>query len=209
MRLRKKKPAIHTLFLDVGGVLLTNGWDRSIRKKAVEAFGLEAGEVDDRHHLIYDTYEEGKLSFDHYLDQVIFFKKRRFSRKKFVDFVLAQSQPHPEMIDLVRKLKAEHGLRVAVVSNEGRVITEHRVRTFRLKEFVDFFIFSCFVHFRKPDPDIFQLALDVAQSEPGETLYIDDRAMLVEAARSLGLHGIHHTGTESTRKELARFGFSG
>lgn len=208
MKRAKRQSKIHTLFLDVGGVLLTNGWDRSIRKKAVEAFQLEADEVDERHHLTYDTYEEGKLTFDDYLDRVVFFKKRRFSRKKFIDFVLAQSQPHPDMIALVKRLKQKHQLRVAVVSNEGRVITEHRVQTFKMREFVDFFIFSCFVHFRKPDPDIFQLALDVAQSRPEETLYIDDRDMLVEVATRMGLHGIHHRDINSTKAELVKFGLA-
>ena len=45
-----------TLFLDIGGVLLTNGWDRGIRVHASEKFGLDYKEMDERHHLTFDTY---------------------------------------------------------------------------------------------------------------------------------------------------------
>ncbi len=55
------------LFLDVGGVLLTNGWDRSMRQRAAETFKLDYDEMDERHHLTFDTYEEGKLSLNEYL----------------------------------------------------------------------------------------------------------------------------------------------
>ena len=157
---------VSALFLDVGGVLLTNGWDRSMRQRAVEAFRLDYDEMDERHHLTFDTYEEGKLSLDEYLNRVVFYKDRTFSREEFKAFMFAQSQPYPRMIELVRDIKRSDGVKVAVVSNEGRELTVHRIQKFGLAEFVDFFIASCFVHFRKPDADIYRLALDVAQVSP-------------------------------------------
>lgn len=199
---------ITTLFLDVGGVLLTNGWDRKARQAAAETFGLDLAEMDERHHLTFDTYEEGKLSLDSYLDRVVFHKERPFSRQAFRDFMFDQSRPYPEMIDLVRTLKARHGLRLAVVSNEGRELTEHRIRAFRLDTFVDCFIASCFVHFRKPDTDMFAIALDVSQACPEQVAYVDDRPMFVEVARSLGIAGIHHKNIDTTRKELAALGLT-
>jgi len=197
---------ITTLFLDVGGVLLTNGWDRKARQAAAETFGLDLAEMDERHHLTFDTYEEGKLSLDSYLDRVVFHQERPFSQRAFREFMFAQSKPYPEMLELVRGLKTRHGLRVTVVSNEGRELTEHRIRAFRLDVLVDCFIASCFVHFRKPDTDMFAIALDVSQACPGQVAYIDDRAMFVEVARTLGIAGIHHTGIETTRRELAALG---
>ncbi len=165
---------IITLFLDIGGVLLTNGWDRAARSRAADAFGLDHEEMNERHHLTFDTYEEGKLSLDEYLKRVVFYQPRSFTRDEFKAFMFAQSQPYPEMIGLVRKLKDRNGLQVAVVSNEGRELTEYRVREFELGQFVDFFIFSCFVHFRKPDADIYRIALDIAQVQPSQVIYIDD-----------------------------------
>jgi putative hydrolase of the HAD superfamily len=110
------------------------------------------------------------------------------------------------MIDFIRRLKARHGLKVATLSNEGRELTAYRMRTFKFEEFVDFFIASCYVHFRKPDPDIYRIALDVAQVEPERVAYIEDRPMFVEVAESLGLRGIVHKGLESTRAELEKLG---
>jgi putative hydrolase of the HAD superfamily len=197
---------IKTLFLDIGGVLLTNGWDRPTRRRAAGTFGLDIDDLNERHHLIFDTYEEGKLSLDTYLDRVVFCHKRHFSRRAFKQYMFAQSRPFPEMLGLFAKLKGRYGLKIAIVSNEGRELMEYRIRKFRLARFVDFFVASCFVHFRKPDEDIFRIALDIAQTPAERVAYVEDRAMFVEVAESLGIRGIHHTGYESTMKELGKFG---
>lgn len=199
-------PTISTLFLDVGGVLGTNGWDHTIRRRAAAAFGLDQAEMDERHHLTFDTYESGKLSLDDYLDRIVFYESRPFTRQDFRAFMMAQSQPFNDMIALISELKARHGLKVAVVSNEGRELAVHRVEAFGLPAFVDFFIFSAFVHFRKPDTDLFHLALDVAQVPAEHVLYIDDRPMFVQVARGLGIQGVHHESYETTRTTLAGYG---
>jgi putative hydrolase of the HAD superfamily len=198
-----EKRKIRVLFLDVGGVLLTNGWDRHMRRKAAEKFGLDYDEMDERHHLTFDTYEEGKLSLDEYLSRVVFYEERSFSREGFKAYMFAQSEPLPEMIEYCRDLKRRFGLRIAAVSNEGRELTVHRVRTFNLASWIDFFVASAFVHFRKPDHDIYRMALDIAQADPAEVMYIDDRAMFVQVARELGIRGLHHQSFASTRDALA------
>ncbi len=197
---------ITSLFLDVGGVLLTNGWDRAARRRAAARFARELDELEERHHLTFTTYELGRLSLDDYLARVVFHEPRPFSRPEFREFMLAQSQPYPEMLALVPELKTRHGLKVAVVSNEGRELMEHRIRAFGLGRFVDFFVVSCFVNRRKPDADIFRLALDVAQVPPGEVAYVEDRAMFVDVAAGLGIHGIRHAGAGPTRAALAALG---
>jgi putative hydrolase of the HAD superfamily len=199
---------ITTLFLDIGGVLLTNGWDRKARQRAAEKFALDHDEMDERHHMTFDTYEVGKLTLDEYLSRVVFYKERPFSLADFRAFMFAQSQPYEEMIELIRRLKERHDLKVAAVSNEGRELTEHRIREFQLGSVFDFFIASCFVHFRKPDPDIFRIALDIAQVKPAQVVYIEDRPMFVEIARSLGINGIVHTDYEATKRELTGYGLS-
>lgn len=199
---------IIALFLDIGGVILTNGWDRHMRRDAAERFGLDWEEMNERHHLTFDTYEEGKLSLDQYLDRVVYYKHRPFSREEFKGFMFAQSRAMGEMIDLVRDLKARYGLKVAAVSNEGRELTIYRVNKFNLSAFIDFFISSCFVHFRKPDEDIYRIALDCAQVPAEKVVYIDDRAMFVEVAQGLGIRGIHHLEYRSTASALAGMGLS-
>jgi putative hydrolase of the HAD superfamily len=199
---------ITTLFLDIGGVLLTNGWDRGMRVLASKKFGLDYEEMDERHHLTFDTYEEGKLSLDEYLERVVFYQERKFAKEDFKAFMYAQSRPFPEMIELMRALKKQYNLQVAAVSNEGRELTMYRVQQFHLGTFINFFISSCFVHYRKPDADLYHIALDIAQVSPEKVIYIDDRDMFVEVASALGIRGIVHTGYEATRKTLAGLGLT-
>lgn len=202
------KTRITTLFLDIGGVLLTNGWDTALRKKTAEHFGIDPEVVTGRHHLTYDVYEAGKMSIHDYLKSIIFFEPRPFTEKDVIKYILEQATPLEETITLIKKLKAVYNLRIAVVSNEGRDIAADRIERFNLKEFVDFFIVSAFVHFRKPDLDIFHLALDVAQVKPSEVAYVEDRMLHVEAATSLGIHGILHENADTTRAKLAQLGLA-
>ncbi|KIE58352.1 hydrolase [Methylacidiphilum kamchatkense Kam1] len=197
---------INTLFLDVGGVLLTNGWDSTGRKKAAEVFGLDPVEFEERHHLTFDTYEQGKLTLHDYLKRTVFYQNRPFSMDDFRQFMFSLSRPYPEMIELIKSLKNKYNLRIAVLSNEGRELQIYRIQTFGLYNFIDYFIVSSFVHLRKPDVDIFQLALDVSQSPPQSVLYIEDRPMFVDIARSLGIEAIRHESFEKTKAALASFG---
>jgi putative hydrolase of the HAD superfamily len=197
---------IKCLFLDIGGVLLTDGWNHAARELASRTFKLDLKEMEERHHLTFDTYEVGKLSLEEYLNRIVFYQKRSFTQAQFQKFMFAWSQPLPGMIDLVSQVKAKNKLKVAVVSNEGRELTLHRIKTFKLDRFVDFFISSCFVHFRKPDVEIYKLALDVSQVKSSHVAYIEDRQMFVQVGESLGLHGIHHVDYKTTRARLAKLG---
>ena len=199
---------ITTLFLDIGGVLLTNGWGRASRKSAADNFKLDFAELDERHHLIFDTYESGKLGLDEYLDRAVFHEARPFSREDFKTFMFDQSRPYPEMIALIKKLKARYGIKTVAVNNEGRELSLHRIRKFSLDTFIDFFVSSCFVHIRKPDADIYRMALDIAHAPQAGTLYIDDRLLFVEVAQGLGIQSIHHKAFETTKTALETYGLS-
>ncbi|WP_182276737.1 HAD family phosphatase [Granulicella sp. 5B5] len=202
----KKPLPITTLFVDVGGVLLTNGWDHLARKRAAKHFKLNWTEMDERHRLVFETHEEGKLSFDEYLGWVVFFEKRTFTRSQFRNFMFAQSKPHPKMLELVTELKIQHGLKIVVISNESRGVNAYRIRAFRLDQLVDTFISSCFVGMRKPDVEIFRLALDLAQTAPAHAVFIDNTPMFVQIAERLGMRSILHVDYESTRAKLTSLG---
>jgi putative hydrolase of the HAD superfamily len=191
-----------TLFLDVGGVFLTNGWDHHSREQAAQKFNLDLIELDKRHGLTFDTYEIGRITLDTYLDRVIFYIPRPFSREEFKEFMFAQSQPYPEMIQLIRDFKTRYSLRTVVVSNEGRELMLHRIKRFRLKEFIDFFVCSYFVGLRKPDEEFYHMALEMAQVQPQEVIYIDDRQMLAEIGRELGMQAIQHNDLQHTEDLL-------
>jgi putative hydrolase of the HAD superfamily len=197
---------ITALFLDVGGVLLNNGWDHHARRRAAKNFNLEWAEMEDRHRLTFEVHEEGKITLEEYLGRVVFYQKRPFTRAQFRRFMFAQSKPYPEMIELATQLKVLHGLKIAVVSNEAREVNAYRIRKFKLDKFVDAFISSCFVHVRKPDTEIFRQALDIVQAPVRQVVYVENTPMFVDVAEGLGIRSILHTDYRSTCAKLASFG---
>ncbi|MCK9619208.1 MAG: HAD hydrolase-like protein [Methylobacter sp.] len=201
-----KTSVITCLFVDIGGVLLSNGWDHHLRKQAATDFKLDWDELESRHHLNVDVYETDKLTLKDYLARVVFYEERPFTPTQFRDFMFAHSQPYPEMIELVTQLKIRYGLKIFVVSNEAREINDYRIEKFKLDEFVDCFISSCYVHLRKPDKDIFRLALDIAQVPAKQTAYIENTPLLVQVAETFGIRGILHTDYKSTCEKLAALG---
>jgi len=202
----KQITPITALFVDIGGVLLTNGWDHHARRRAAKHFKLDWADMQDRHELNFETHEADKITFQEYLDRVIFWRKRPFTRAEFRKFMFAQSKPCPDMIELVRNLKAKYRLKVIVVSNEAREVNAYRIRQFKLGKFVDAFVSSCFVRLRKPDVAIFQLALDIAQVPARQIVYLDNTALFVQIAEKLGMSGLLHTDYKSTCSKLAAFG---
>jgi len=202
----KKAAPVTTLFLDVGEVLLTNGWDHLARRRAAKHFNLAWAEMEERHGLVFETHEEGRMTFQEYLGWVVFYQKRPFTRSQFRDFIFAQSKPYAGMIELITRLKAQYGLKIVVVSNESREVNAYRIRAFKLDRFVDTFISSCFVHMRKPDVDIFRLALDIAQAPPSQIVYIENTPMFIQIAEGLGIRSILHVDLQSTCAKLSSFG---
>ncbi|MFI5409396.1 HAD family hydrolase [Kaistia sp. UC242_56] len=197
---------ITTLFLDIGGVLLTNGWDHLSRHRAAETFGLDWDAMEARHQAHVDAYEKGRLSLDDYLTQVIFNEPRPFGREAFWQFMCAQSQPDPGMLALFPGLKQRYGLKLVAVSNEAKELNAYRIETFGLDRLFDIFISSSFVHVRKPDTDIFQIALEVSMTRPEQVFYVDNTGEYVDLAAGLGIRGRTHTDLASTEEALAKVG---
>ena len=192
---------IKILFSDIGGVLLTNGWGHESRMAAAKKFNIDYGEMDILHDFIFNVYEMGKISLDDYLDTVVFREKRNFSREEFKEFMYAQSVELPGTLSWFIKWKKEHeNVKVISMNNEPRDLNQYRIKKFKLHDFFDAFITSCEVGMRKPDPGIYLLGLGIAQAKPEECVYFDDRIMLVEAAKKLGIKAYHHTDFESTKK---------
>jgi putative hydrolase of the HAD superfamily len=204
----KRSAPFTALFLDIGGVLLTNGWDHRERRRAAKHFKLDWTEIEERHALNFETHEEGRMTFEEYLSRVVFYQKRPFTRAQFRSFMCAQSKPYHEMINLVARLKVQHGLKITVVSNESRELNAYRIRKFKLGAFVDSFVSSCFVQLRKPDREIFRLALDITQRPAEQVVYIENTPMFVQIAEGLGIRSILHTDYESTCAKLAALGLN-
>jgi putative hydrolase of the HAD superfamily len=197
---------ITTLFLDVGSVLLTNGWDHHARRRAAKHFKLDWDEMEERHTLNFVIYETDKLTLQEYLGWVIFYKKRSFTRAEFWRFMCAQSKPFVEMIALMRQLKARYGLKIIVLNNEARELNDYRIHKFKLDEFVDVFVSSCLVRLHKPDPAIFRLALDIAMTPARQIVYIENTPMFVQIADGLGIRSLLHMDYRSTCAKLSALG---
>ena len=193
---------ITTLFLDIGGVLLSNGWGHESRKLAAETFHLNEEEMESRHSLNMVKHEEGKLTLSEYLNRVVFYEKRSFTLDQFREFMFKQSTPNGKMIEFIKQLKQQYKLKIAVINNEGRVLNEYLIKKFQLNQFIDFFISSCFVHYRSPDTDIFRLALDISQVPAEKAVYIEDLQTFVDVARSMGIKSVRHKNYLSTSEVL-------
>lgn len=195
---------ITTLFFDVGGVLLTNGWDRPTRREAAAQFGLDEEDFEARHESLISALETGKISLDEYLDQTVFCHPCSFSREQFKTFIYAQSQPNSDPLALVRELAGRFLL--ATINNESHDLNLYRIEKFRLREIFTVFFSSCFVRLRKPDPAIYRLALDMTQKIPDECCFIDDRPLNIAGARQVGMRTIQFHDVNQLRRELAEMG---
>jgi putative hydrolase of the HAD superfamily len=197
---------ITRIFWDVGGVLLTNGWDRVSRRLAAEKFGLDLDDFEVRHGMVADVFDTGRLRLDDYLDRVVFHRPRGFARDAFHAFMLEQSQAYPETLAIVERLAAARRYLLATLNNESLELNEHRITRFGLRAHFTMFLSSCYLGVRKPDEAIYRLALWVTQTAPGEALFIDDRALNLECARHLGMRTIHYQNATQLAGELQAAG---
>ena len=203
---RRLMAEITALFWDVGGVVLTNGWDREGRRRAAEQFRLDWEDVRSRHEMLSADFETGRLTLEQYLDRTIFYRARPFSKDEFKAFLFAQSQPRQDTLAIVERLAASGKYRMATLNNESLELNLYRIEQFRLRNYFSAFFSSCFLGVRKPDCAIYRLALQIAQRPPEESLFIDDRPLNLECARLLGMSTIHYQNTAQLRNELQRIG---
>jgi putative hydrolase of the HAD superfamily len=199
-------PAIHAIFWDVGGVLLTNAWDRTQRIAALEHFRLDEEEFHDRHEMLVSSFERGKISLEEYLDRTVFYRNRPFTRDEFKDFMFSLSQPMPEVLKLAQALADSGKYFMGTINNESRELNLHRIEKYRLQKTFRIFVSSCFVGFRKPERDIYRLALETTQIAPTDCCFIDDRSLNLEMAAKLGMQTIEMQTVEQLQKDLEKLG---
>jgi putative hydrolase of the HAD superfamily len=199
-----KESIPEVLFLDIGGVLLSNGWGHESRRKAAGEFGFPYEEMEELHHFIFNIYEIGKITLDEYLETVVFNHPRDFTPEAFKAFMYNQSIELPEMLPWLKSWKKQYGVRIIALNNEGRELNDFRIDRFGLRDCFDAFISSCEVGMRKPDPGIYHLATRIAHCDPSRCLYLDDRPELVQAACKQGIRGYHHQNFLATKNLLEK-----
>jgi len=191
------------ILFDIGGVLLTNGWDHHERSIVVEQFHLDGAALEARHAKAFEPWERGELSLNEYLDAVIFYEPRGFSREEFFAAICAQSKQLPDgAMCILKELAASDKCRVGSLNNEARETHEFRVAQFDLRAFLNFTFTSCYMGIRKPDPAIYRRALGILGKSAERSLFIDDRLENVAAAAAVGMKAIRFTGAEALRRDL-------
>jgi putative hydrolase of the HAD superfamily len=199
-------PDITTLFWDIGGVVLTNGWDRHARRRAATEFNLDWEEFQDRHDLAFPAFDAGNTSLNEYLDRTLFYRQRPFTREQFTAYMLAQSQEFAESRAILRAVAHSGRYFVGAINNEPLELNQYRIETFKLHEDFQVFFSSCYLHSRKPEELIFKVALAVTQRKASQCLFIDDRPLNLESPRRLGMHAIQFQSADQLRSELKCYG---
>jgi len=197
------------ILFDVGGVLLTNGWDHGERAAAVERFGLDAADFEARHLAAYDAWERSAITGKVYLNETVFYEPREFSRGDFFSFMLAQSKLLPDgALEILKELSVSNRYLLGALNNEARETNDYRFQKFELRRYFKVALSSCYVGLRKPDLAMYRRALDILGSAPERTLFIDDRQENVDGAVEARIKAIRFTGAEALRGELAKLGVS-
>jgi len=197
---------ITTLLFDIGGVVLTNGWDEVNRREGAEHFNLDLNETEKRHNEIFNDFEKGNISLDKYVQDVIFYKKRNFSREDFINFIKSRTKPYESSIQILKKLSEDRNYLLATINNESYELNLFRINQYKLHKYFTSFFSSCFLKTRKPEPLIFKIALNVLHRTPSECLFIDDRIENIEEAQKQGIQTLHLTDIKNLHNLLLEKG---
>jgi putative hydrolase of the HAD superfamily len=197
---------ISAIFWDIGGVLLTNAWDKSERLRALNEFQLDQVEFQDRHEMLVSSFERGKITLDEYLQRTIFYRPRTFTLDAFRQYMFSLSQARAGALEFARELAKSGKYLMSTINNESKELNLYRISTFGLTDIFSLFVSSCFVGLRKPEAAIYQLAVDVVQRSPEACCFIDDRALNLECARQLGMHTVEMESVPQLRKSLHDLG---
>ena len=195
------------ILFDVGGVLLTNGWDQRECAAAIEHFHLDLAAFEARHLAHYDAWERAAIPLAVYLDATVFYEPRNFSSDEFFAFMLTQSKPQPDgALGILREIAASDKCLLGALNNEARETNEYRFEHFGLRELCQVAFSSCYLGLHKPEPAIYRRALDILGRPAERILFIDDREENVAGALTAGMKAIWFEGAETLRRELERFG---
>ncbi len=201
-------PDINTIFFDLGGVILTNGWDRDSRREAAQAFQLDWEEFQDRHDLAFPAFDAGQSTLNQYLDRTLFYRPRPFTREEFTAFMFAQSKEYPETRAILSALARTGKYLIGAINNEPLELNQYRIEAFQLRQDFQVFFSSCYLNARKPEETIYRIALHVTQRAPESCVFIDDRALNLENPRRLGMNVIHHQNAPQLRQDLQSLGIA-
>ncbi len=195
------------ILFDVGGVLLTDGWDHCERGTVLRRFHLDCEEFEARHAKSYPAWERGVISLQGYLDATVFYAPRSFFPDEFFAAICSESKPLPDgAMGILGELAASAPCLLGALNNEARETNEYRFDCFGLRKLFKVALSSCYLGLRKPEAAIYQRALDILGRPAERILFIDDRAQNVAGAVDAGMKAIRFQGAEALRRELKSLG---
>jgi FMN phosphatase YigB (HAD superfamily) len=201
--------SIRTVFWDIGGVVLTNGWDPSQRARVLGRLGVDLAAYEEIHARANYYWERGLTTAEDFFRQTVMLPnpKLNLTFDWLWPQVCAESKVlHAEVLDLLAEMKLAGKWRLATLNNESRELNDHRLNAFKLRRLFDYFICSGYVHEMKPAAGIFQTAVDVSGFPAACSLLIDDKQENCDAAAELGMKTIRFASPEQLREELTRYG---
>jgi putative hydrolase of the HAD superfamily len=194
------------ILFDVGGVLLTNGWDHRERAAVAAQFGLDLAAFEARHAEANDQWERDAIAVDAYLDATVFYEPRSFSREDFFAAICAQSKPIENGgLGVLQELAASGKYLMGVLNNEARATNDYRFERYGIRDQIDVALSSCYLGLRKPEPAIYRRALDILGGPAQRIVFIDDRAENVAGAAAAGMTAIRFDGADNLRNALAAY----
>ncbi|GAB2624498.1 HAD family hydrolase [Pseudactinotalea suaedae] len=197
--------SLTTVVLDLGNVLI--GWDprriwsRTLSEEEIETFLTESGFVELNHAMdggrtYADARAEMSARAPHHVTTLDAY---------WHAFPEALIGPVPGTAELVSEL-ADLGIRLLGLTNWSAETIHHAPAAAPAIAMLEDLLVSGHEGLAKPDPAIFELLIERYDLVPEQTLFVDDVAANVEAARSVGLHAHLFTGAEGLRGELRSHG---
>ena len=202
--------AIKTIFWDIGGVILSNGFDREQRARVLGPLGVDLPTYERRHSSENFYWERGRITAEEYFNRTLF--KPWNAPPQTLDFTFSDlwpkvcgesSFPYPESFDILVALKSSGQFKLATLNNESSELNEYRLDTFGLRPQFDYFICSGYVNEMKPHPDIFRAAIRISGQPATTAVFIDDKQENIDAALYHGMQGIRFESPAQLRASLA------
>ncbi|MET0514369.1 MAG: HAD-IA family hydrolase, partial [Nitrospiraceae bacterium] len=190
------------IFWDIGGVVLTNGWDRQSRAEAARVFDLDLADFETRHARAIDDFDCGRLSLEEYLTNTLFYRARPFTRRAFEQFMYDQSQPDHEVLRILERLATDEGMVMVALNNESLHLNQYRIDRFDLRRYFRCFLSSCYLGARKPHDTIYERAIQIMQEPPEACWFIDDRQENLEPAKRLKMRTVHFVNACQLSRDL-------
>lgn len=192
------------ILFDLGGVVFTNGTKKFVADMGAR-YNLPLAEITDVIDGDLGTkYREGEITRNEFWQQLL----SRLNLKQNADELEAEWIGDYALIvgtkDIILRLKDKY--KVMYLSDNVKERADKLNKQFGFMDWFSGGIFSHEVGVRKPDPKIYQYALDKAGCKPEETIFIDDKAVNLEPARAMGITPLLFASPEQLETELAKLG---